>query len=351
MSSTYLAVKARNQLLLTNVLVELTYRCNLDCFFCYNDLGLRGTPVPTERYLELWQELADLQVLELVLTGGEPLAHPDFLLLGERARELGFAVRIKSNGHSLTAALASEIKSRVDPYVIDVSLHGATAEVHDRQTRVEGSFDRLLKHLRSAVEAGLRVHLNTTMTSWNEHQIDEMHEVAEALGLRLRVVAQVSPRDDGDTTPLRIRPSMEAVSAAASSPWQQKLVEDAGPAEPAPDDAQLNCGTGATSLTIDPFGNVLPCMQWRNRKLGNIHDTTIGEIWGGSPELEEVRRLNREAMARRREIGGEALSKGICLALSEMHTGDPLAVGGDTADVEIPARGGEYSRRLLPVIR
>jgi MoaA/NifB/PqqE/SkfB family radical SAM enzyme len=51
--------KARSKGLLQSILVELTYRCNLDCFFCYNDLGLRGVPVPTERYLELYAELLE----------------------------------------------------------------------------------------------------------------------------------------------------------------------------------------------------------------------------------------------------------------------------------------------------
>ena len=43
-------------------------------------------------------------MLNLTLSGGEPLAHPDFFLLGSRARELGFVVRVKSNGHALRGA-------------------------------------------------------------------------------------------------------------------------------------------------------------------------------------------------------------------------------------------------------
>ncbi|HKV09559.1 MAG TPA: hypothetical protein VJ725_15560, partial [Thermoanaerobaculia bacterium] len=48
--------------LLFSVLLELTYRCNLDCFFCYNDLGLSGEPMRTEEYLRLFEELRDLEV-------------------------------------------------------------------------------------------------------------------------------------------------------------------------------------------------------------------------------------------------------------------------------------------------
>src|SRR5205807_1264407 len=150
---------------LFSALVELTYRCNLDCFFCYNDLALRGRPLSLEQYFDFFADLRDLQVLNLTLTGGEPLAHPDFLRLGARARELGFVVRIKSNGHALRGALARRIRDEIDPFLVEVSLHGATAAVHDRQTREPGSFERLLANLREMRGLGLRVKLNSTLTA------------------------------------------------------------------------------------------------------------------------------------------------------------------------------------------
>ena len=119
--------------------------------------------------------------MNLTLTGGEPLAHPDFLALGARARELGFVVRVKSNGHALRGELARRLRDEIDPFLIEVSLHGATAATHDRQTRVPGSFDRLLANLRELRELGLRVKLNSTLTAWNEGEIAGMFALADAL--------------------------------------------------------------------------------------------------------------------------------------------------------------------------
>ncbi|HVR96952.1 MAG TPA: radical SAM protein, partial [Thermoanaerobaculia bacterium] len=112
--------KTWSENILFSVLLELTYRCNLDCFFCYNDLGLRGEPMRTEQYLRLFEELRDLEVLNLTFSGGEPLAHPDFLLLGAKARELGFVVRIKSNGHALRGEMARRVRDEIDPFLIEV---------------------------------------------------------------------------------------------------------------------------------------------------------------------------------------------------------------------------------------
>lgn len=54
---------------LFSVLLELTYRCNLDCWFCYNDTALVGRPLSREQYLSLLADLADLGVLHLTLSG------------------------------------------------------------------------------------------------------------------------------------------------------------------------------------------------------------------------------------------------------------------------------------------
>ena len=157
-----------------------------------------------------------MQVLNLVLTGGEPLAHPDFLRLGRRARELGFVLRIKSNGHALRGALARRIKEEIDPFVVELSLHGARAETHERQTRVPGSFERLLANIREMLALGFRLKLNSTLTAWNEGEIEEMHALADALGVRLNIGSEVSPRDDGDRNPLAISASPEGLVACSS---------------------------------------------------------------------------------------------------------------------------------------
>ena len=58
-----------------------------------------------------------------------------------------------------------------------MSLHGATAATHDRQTRVPGSFDRLLANLGELRPLGLRVKLNSTLTAWNEGEIEGMFDL------------------------------------------------------------------------------------------------------------------------------------------------------------------------------
>lgn len=329
--SSYAEVMARvwNGRRLFSVLLELTYRCNLDCFFCYNDLGLRGRMMRLPRYRQLLSELRDLGAMNLSLSGGEPLAHPDFFAIGADARQRGFVVRIKTNGHALGRSLADRIQGEIDPFLLEVSLHGASAPVHDRQTRVTGSFDRLLHNLDAIRAAGLRVQLNGVLTAWNQDEIEQMFLLADGLGLPLQLDSRVTPRDDGDTAPLSIAPAPEAMHRLLR--LQRQRLAPHHPQAPGGRKASAttatrnHCGAGTSTLTIDPFGNVYPCVQWR-RSAGNLHQQRLTEIWGDSPVLREVRGITEGVAVRIRELGPRARLAGFCPGFAEQTLGSPASL-------------------------
>ncbi len=363
MSLSRVVATAWRENLLFSVLLELTYRCNLDCFFCYNDLGLRGEPLSREQYFRLLSDLREMEVMNLTLSGGEPLAHPDFLALGARARELGFVVRIKSNGHALRGELARRVRDEVDPFLIEVSLHGATAAVHDRQTRVPGSFDRLLANLRELRSLSLRVKLNSTLTRWNEGEIEEMFDLADALGLPLQVDPEVTPRDDGDREPLQVAPSREGVlrlfrlqfarGRAAEEGKPEARVARGGDDGTVPVPVHKHCGAGSSGIAIDPFGNVYPCVQWR-RPVGNLHEKGIGEIWSRSAGLAEVRDLTVRAKERIGAEGPGSHLLNFCPGSAAAHAGSPLELypaAVQRREILEQVMVEEEKRTLLPVIR
>ena len=365
--------------LLFTVLVELTYRCNLDCYFCYNDLGQRGRSLRFEQYCRLFEDLAAMQVMNLVLTGGEPLAHPHFFELGARARELGFVVRVKSNGHALRGSLARRVKEEIDPYIVEVSLHGASAAVHDRQTRVEGSFERLLRNLEEISAIGLRVKVNCTLTRWNEHELEAMFDLVDELGVDLQVDPEVTARDDGDREPLSITASREAVARllrlqversrrrVAEQPSLQVARQDSdlmsAGLEAAAGPASKHCGAGSSGLAIDPFGRVLPCVQWR-RPIGSLHESSISDIWNRNVALRQVRDLSTRVKTRVASLGKRGQLMAFCPGSAETQTGSALEVYpaarrrmellSSVLEADLPGDGElaerRRSKRALPVL-
>lgn len=306
---------------LFSALLELTHRCDQSCQICYNPPPRDEGLLTLEQYRTLLRDLADMGTLHLVLTGGEPLLHPGFLAIGRQARELGFAVRIKTNGLGLDAAMAARVRREIDPFGLDVSLHGGRAATHDRQTGVAGSFERVVANVRAMVGCGLRVRLRMPYTRLNEADLAEGLALAESLGVPADVDPEITPRDDGDEAPLALAASEEGLAclAAALRPRLKTTPSGAG-ITPGAASRRL-CAAGCATVAIDPYGEVFPCVQWRH-SVGNVQRASIREIWEHSGVLAQVRqtleRLEEEAASR---PGGSAVA--YCPGLAATRGEDP----------------------------
>jgi MoaA/NifB/PqqE/SkfB family radical SAM enzyme len=318
---------------LMSVLLELTYACNLDCTFCYNDLARVGQPLSVDQYRQLLDDLAGLGILNLSLSGGEPLAHPRFFDIASHARNLGFVIRLKTNGHAVRRAIAERIRAEIDPFVIEVSIHGASPETHDRQTRVAGSFERLVTNVRTMKSLGLRVKANTVLTRWNEHEIEDMVTLYDELGVLFQIDPEVKPRDDGDREPLAIGASAEG-QARYRRALEARADRDDADIDPASREAgpkplvartDKHCGAGSNNIAIDPYGSVLPCVQWRV-PVGNLHDQRIAEIWEKSAGLVEARETTKAARRMLEGLGDAAVTSNFCPGAAHVYSGDPLAL-------------------------
>jgi MoaA/NifB/PqqE/SkfB family radical SAM enzyme len=306
--------------------LELTYRCNWRCVFCYNPRHHDRRGLAAARWLSLLDELRALGTLFVALTGGEPLVHPDFLVVARGVRERAFALRILTNGALVTEALAGEIAG-LAPLAVELSLHGACAPTHDRATATAGSFDAMLRGTDRLLQRGVPVVLKAPVTRLNEDELDGMRAIARSRGVPLRLDAMLTPRDDGDTGPLAYRASPAGVARMFAALAEEGLLpfEERVP-------GGTNCGLGRTTLAIDPEGNVFPCLQWRRAALGNVREASLVELWHGSEERERAAATARAANDRLAAAAPELAAFPYCPALAQQLTGDALRP--DTAQLE-----------------
>src|SRR5215472_13257727 len=111
------------------LVAELTYRCPLHCPYCSNPLELaRATgELTTEEWSRVFGEAEALGVVQLHLTGGEPLARADLVPLARRARELGLYTNLITSGVPLVRDRLEALRdSGVDN--VQVSLQDVEAE-------------------------------------------------------------------------------------------------------------------------------------------------------------------------------------------------------------------------------
>jgi MoaA/NifB/PqqE/SkfB family radical SAM enzyme len=314
----------RENRILHDVALELTYKCNLKCFYCYNDVSKKGTPLTLDDYRVVLSDLADMGTLFIMLTGGEPMIHPHFFEIGKLTKAFGFVTRIRTNGHSMTTKMARRVRDEIQPFKVEVSLHGANAESHDRQTCVPGSFDRLIKNIIESRDEGLSMSVVTTPTSWNEHEIVEMYALCDSLGVPLRFQGPVAPRDNGDLEPLSIQPTQKAwqqikkIHRERLSKRDDKVYVNKAFDEPRSGrETKSTCGVGVSGVDIDPYGNVQACLHLQE-SAGNLHEQSIKEIWDRSPLFTRARSRAIESAAQFEDAPVSQLGAPLyCLAVEE----------------------------------
>ena len=325
--------RAWNDNRLMSVLLELTYACNLDCSFCYNDLSLSGQRLSLSQYRELLDDLASLGVLNLTLTGGEPLAHPHFFEIATHARSLGFVIRIKTNGHAVRGTVARRIREEVDPFLVEVSVHGATAATHDRQTRVPGSFQRLVANIRTMKSLGLRVKANSVLTRWNEDEIEDLLALYDELDVAFQIDPEVKPRDDGDRTTLAIEASAEgqaryrrALAAHAKrtsqSPRRPRLPQPARPSWRVPTSTAAPARTTSPSIPME--GSFPACSgAFRWATCTNSASPRSGPRPARSTTSGKRPKPHGESS---KGFGDAGLVLNFCPGAAHTYSGDPLAI-------------------------
>jgi pyrroloquinoline quinone biosynthesis protein E len=93
------------------MLAELTYACPLHCPYCSNPLNLANynDELDTEEWQRVLAEARALGVLQLHLSGGEPLQRRDLVEIVASARELGFYTNLITSALGLSRRRAEEL--------------------------------------------------------------------------------------------------------------------------------------------------------------------------------------------------------------------------------------------------
>jgi len=296
--------------------LELTHTCNLRCGFCCNRKTEDHAPLALDEWRRVISELRALGTLYVTLTGGEPLAHPDFFEIASVVREQHMAIRLLTNGTLIDEGTADRIAA-LHPLSVELSLHGATAATHDVATGVPGSFKALWHAIDLLDERGVALALKTLITRSNAREVTDIASVAQDRGLPIRVDPKIMSRDDGDQGVV-----VHAVHDEDLEELYRTLhrLGVAPTVERAP--AGLNCGLGHSTLAVDPNGEVFPCVLWRSSSFGMVRDHSLAEMWR-CDKRQSAASVSRRANTTLIGIGGALADFPFCPAMAARHGGDP----------------------------
>lgn len=274
------------------MLAELTHRCPLSCPYCSNPLELtaRQSELDTATWARIFQEAADLGVLQLHLSGGEPASRPDLVQLVAAARAAGLYTNLITSGIGLTGRRLDELDAAGLDH-IQLSLQGTTPEVADFVGGYKGGFARKMQTAAEIARIGFPLTINAVMHRHNLGDLPATLALAADLGARRIEVACVQFQGWALKNRAALQPTRAQVDeakslvAAARITYAGRLAIDFVPPDYFADfpKACMN-GWGSTGLNIAPDGKVLPCHAAEiipGLAFQNAATTPLEQIWRG----------------------------------------------------------------------
>ncbi|MGY9047809.1 pyrroloquinoline quinone biosynthesis protein PqqE [Puniceibacterium antarcticum] len=272
------------------MLAELTHRCPLSCPYCSNPLELarQAQELDTETWVSVFRQAADLGVLQLHLSGGEPASRRDLVELVRAAREVGLYTNLITSGIGLSERRLQELDAAGLDH-IQLSLQGTDAAMADEIGGYAGGFKRKMQVAEWIGAIGFPLTLNAVLHRRNLHQLPRAIEMAEDMGARRIEVATVQFHGWALKNRNALMPTREqareadAIVREARIRLKGRLVIDYVPAD-YHSDYPKRCmgGWGTTGLNVTPEGKVLPCHAAESIPhlvFDNVKDASLHQIW------------------------------------------------------------------------
>jgi PqqA peptide cyclase len=280
------------------LLAELTYACPLHCPYCSNPLNLSDyrQELTTAQWCRVLAEAAELGVLQVHLSGGEPLLRRDIADIVRAASGLGLYTNLITSGLAFSARRARQLRAAGLDHV-QVSIQ---ADERARSDRIAGtpSFARKIAAARLVKELGWPLTLNTVLHRHNIDRIEAIIGLAEQLGADRVELANTQYYGWAWRNRSALLPDSgqldraEAVVRAAVRRLAGRMeiiyvLPDYYSRYPKP----CMDGWGRRQLTVVPNGDVLPCPTAHALPLprASVRDHSLAWIWERSPLFQRFR--------------------------------------------------------------
>jgi heme d1 biosynthesis radical SAM protein NirJ len=366
------------------VIWNLIRRCNLACQHCYSisaDIDFPGE-LSTAQIFAAMDDLRAFGVPVLILSGGEPLLHPDIFAISHRAKAMGFYVGLSTNGTLIDGTLLPRIAEIGYDYV-GISLDGLRA-THDRFRRKAGAYDASLAAVRLLRDAGIRVGLRFTLTQDNARDLPALLDLADAEGIDRFYLSHLNYGGRGNInrkTDAVFRTTRQAMDLLFETCWRHleagkpkefvsgnndadgvyllQWVRERFPARAAHLRAKLaqwgGNASGVNVANIDNVGNVHPDTFWWDYTLGNVNERPFSQIWAdlSDPLMAGLKRVPRPVKGRCGECGYFDICGGNTRVRARQLTGDAWAEdpGCYLDDDELGITPGRERIAMKPYVR
>ena len=300
---------------------NITNRCNLKCDHCYQSAGKgQDGELDLGEKLRIIDQLGENYMPMIAFAGGEPTITDDLIPVLKRCSEWNIHTSLATNGTLLTPELAGRLAQTGLSYV-EVSLDSVSPEKHDSFRGIPGAWKRTVEGMKVVVATeGLRLGVAMCIHRDNYEEARDMIQFAIDIGAACFAYFNFIPVGRGkgmveqDITPqqreelllmlngyiqsqeigiISTCPQFGRICLSQSSIHDGRVAAShcgSGSGEKARVIAKYlgGCGAGRTYVSIQPNGDVTPCVYMPGRYMGNLREKSLQEIIDNSPLWEKL---------------------------------------------------------------
>jgi len=153
---------------LTSLQIELTSKCNERCVHCYIPHENKINDIEAELFYDVLEQCKEIGLLNLTLSGGEPMIHKNFCEFLRKCKEYDFSVNILSNLTLLDDEIIAEMKAN-SLSSVQVSLYSMNPEIHDEITQMKGSFEKTKNAILKLIENDIPLQISCPTMKQNKN--------------------------------------------------------------------------------------------------------------------------------------------------------------------------------------
>lgn len=312
--------------------VELTNNCNEKCIHCYLPSNIRGKTISKELFYSLLDQLKDLDVLELTLSGGEPFLHPNIKDFLSKLSEYDFYIGILSNLTLLDSEIINLLE-KLSAVKIQTSLYSLNEETHESITKLKGSFVRTKENIEKLLNRSIKVKVACPIMKNNRFDFINVYRWCQKKGIEFSIDYSMST----DISHLKLNNEIRLYPQEAkdvimtiinnNSNYQQAILRNNSIVTRHKQCDEEICKAGKYSLCMIHDGTIYPCAAWQSFPIDNLLQNNLKNIWNESVSLKRLRDLKIRDLANGDCSKCKNLDKcSICMAknANESKSSNPL---------------------------
>ncbi len=272
------------------LILEITHRCPLQCPYCSNPLELEHAraEMPSAAWLNVLDQAADIGILQVHFTGGEPLSRRDIVELVAHANARGLYSNIITSGVTLDdRMMANLMRAGIDH--IQLSFQDVDPTANDVFGASPGAFAKKRAAADRIRNAGLPLTLNFVIHRANAGRVPQMIAMAEELGAERTEIAHVQYYGWGLRNRAALLPSRaqleaatDVVDAARIRLSGRMVIDYVVPDYHAARPKACMGGWARRFINISPSGHAMPCHAAETLPgftFPSVRETSLADIW------------------------------------------------------------------------